>query len=1069
MDSNAHSTLWNSPANNNRGDKVEEHISLNNLYVCNTGASPTFITSRAATIIDVTLCTPGISGRIDCWRVDPALVGSDHQLICFDILITISATPKKCRNYRKGDWLLFQNLLDTPMTSIPVKWSERTLEAEADKFSADILNALNKSHPLMYANIKLHPFKWWNKQASVAQRSLKKATSFARLHNSDAASFALKQARKEYHKVIRRAKRRSWKDFCEDVTDVKKAAQINKIIQAQENKALGIVNKDGLALDPKETLNHLVNTHFPGNIIAAGKIKYRDNIVDIRDETYITDEKVKAAIDSFASHKSPGMDGIKPVVLKNLSLKARQRLTALFKASLMLGYTPQTWRQANVVFIPKYGKEDYSECRSFRPITLSSFILKSLERILLWYLEDKVLQNNPLHNTQHAFRKGRGTESALTETICYIEEALTGREHALCTFLDIQGAFDNIRPEIIIEGLQQRGTPNELINWCYFHLKNRLISVEYKGIKVSRSLTLGTPQGGVLSPLLWNIACDKLLKLFDNGAVRICGYADDAVLMARGSCIGQLKVYLQNAVNKALRWGTEAGLTFSPSKTTTMLFTRSRSITLPPSIQLDGEDIPYVTEVSYLGLTLDPKLSWDKHIERKIKAAKHKINKVRSAMGKIWGASPKMMRWIYTGIIRPAISYGSLVWAKACMKEKNIAKLRKVNRLALLSFGFLRRSTPTAGAEVINHVMPLDLHILMEAVSAWWRTGHWLGSWSASTGTHRQCIQAIIKALNLKIEGSTDRIVCERTWNHKYKFEPEERTLDMTTQVLIYTDGSKVNRQTGSGLVAYREGVLQHTSSFHLDDNNTVFQAEVYAIKQAAMWLLRRWTFQKTMILSDSLSAIQALCGNTMNSQLVKETIGLLDQVGARNFLSLRWVKAHIGIEGNEAADTAAGIGSQQIGATVKDCPKTPSTVIKNLIKEAFERKWMTNWSNRADCRQTKQWFPILIKRNTHNLLSLSRKEYSLLCQFITGHNFLNRHNALVNKRVDAECQLCLEEEDQTSLHIFAECPALAMLRQNVLGSPFLVPPLVWSVKQLSSFLREAHIGLCEDLVHMDG
>ncbi len=44
-----------------------------------------------------------------------------------------------------------------------------------------------------------------------------------------------------------------------------------------------------------------------------------------------------------------------------------------------------------------------------------------------------------------------------------------------------------------------------------------------------------------------------------------------------------------------------------------------------------------------------------------------------------------------------------------------------------------------------------------------------------------------------------------------------------------------------------------------------------------------------------------------------------------------------------------------------------------------------------------------------------------------------------------------------------------AMLRQNVLGSPFLVQPLVWSVKQLSSFLREAHIGLCEDLVHMDG
>ncbi len=74
------------------------------------------------------------------------------------------------------------------------------------------------------------------------------------------------------------------------------------------------------------------------------------------------------------------------------------------------------------------------------------------------------------------------------------------------------------------------------------------------------------------------------------------------------------------------------------------------------------------------------------------------------------------------------------------------------------------------------------------------------------------------------------------------------------------------------------------------------------------------------------------------------------------------------------------------------------------------------------------------------------------------GHNFLKRHCALVDKSDDAECKLCWEDEE-TSFHLIAECPAIAWARLKVFGTPFQSSPLIWSTKQVASFLRKVNIG----------
>jgi len=83
------------------------------------------------------------------------------------------------------------------------------------------------------------------------------------------------------------------------------------------------------------------------------------------------------------------------------------------------------------------------------------------------------------------------------------------------------------------------------------------------------------------------------------------------------------------------------------------------------------------------------------------------------------------MQWAYADIVCPSLTYGCLVWVKAIEKEGIKKDLTRLKRLVLLSFGHFRKSTLTAGLEVISYVRPLDLHIHCEVVLAKWRTqGH---------------------------------------------------------------------------------------------------------------------------------------------------------------------------------------------------------------------------------------------------------------------------------------------------------------------------------------------------------
>ncbi len=94
------------------------------------------------------------------------------------------------------------------------------------------------------------------------------------------------------------------------------------------------------------------------------------------------------------------------------------------------------------MFIPKPGQDDYSVAKSFRQISLTSFLFKTLEQLVLWRLEDTTLKEHPLHEQQHTFRKGLSSEVALSRSVNHIEQAIHKIQLALGLFLDIElGGF----------------------------------------------------------------------------------------------------------------------------------------------------------------------------------------------------------------------------------------------------------------------------------------------------------------------------------------------------------------------------------------------------------------------------------------------------------------------------------------------------------------------------------------------------------------------------------------------------------------------------------------------------
>ena len=196
---------------------------------------------------------------------------------------------------------------------------------------------------------------------------------------------------------------------------------------------------------------------------------------------------------------------------------------------------------------------------------------------------------------------------------------------------------------------------------------NRNITITSKCFGVKR----GCPQGGIISPFLWNLVVDDLLKLSDKETPGyLQAFADDLVIFAEGNDTETIWQRTQKTIKTIENWCNSKGLNISSLKTKTIMFTWNKKWSLRP-IVVDGRAIVLSDSVKFLGVTLDCKINFNTHIDKITNKAIATLMQCKRAVGPTWGLTPKTCNWIYKTIVRPILTYSVVLWIRALNNKLN--------------------------------------------------------------------------------------------------------------------------------------------------------------------------------------------------------------------------------------------------------------------------------------------------------------------------------------------------------------------------------------------------------------
>jgi ribonuclease HI len=1048
-DANAHNIIWGSNRDCPRGNILLEYLTTQNLTLLNEGNSPTWERNELSDVIDITFSTQDINESISNWKVLTKDSHSDHNYISFE-LAAQQTERQRFRSKKKTNWAGYRaslsRLLDNPVGSIECI---NDLEREAEILTKAIVMSYHNNCKLTYKNTKCK-LKWQTSEILEQRKQIRKHHNTARRRKTDEEAWALwRHKTHEYKKKCRKASSDCWRKEMTELENISDVARLQKFLENRSSKKLGNLKKiDGSYTNSSEENNiELLATHFPDCEIVTEElheteIELNANFNSIADkehiESVITMEKIHWVVNSFSPYKSAGEDKIFPALLQKAIDIIDDRLQILFKESLRLSYIPKSWRKTLVVFIPKVGKPTYEVARAYRPISLMSFILKSLEKLLDRNIRLNELELNKLNPKQFAYQQGKGTETALHDITTNIEHSLKHRGVALAVFIDIEGAFDNTEYNVIEQAARNKAINDISINWIKAMLANRIIKASTEESHTRIKPIKGCPQGGCLSPLLWCLVVDSLIYELTDAGCHVTAYADDLALVVNSGNAEEACDKMNNYMKILENWCARNKLSVNPAKTTMIRFTRCTSelkIRMKP-VKLYGEELKREESFKYLGVHLDSKLKMNKQVEESVNKSIRSLWAARTMVARTWGLNPRTTSWLYKQIIMPRITYGSIIWWHRANLKTYATKFDKVHRLALLMITGAVRTTPTLGMSSALEILPINIVTEIRARECYERLKT-AGTWNTNAE-----IFGHGEIANLNYDFPHEQLDnCARMWNFGNKFRVEilnrqdwNLTLNETYDPLVwYSDGSKTDNTTGSGIFCEEYSVNR---SERLSDHSTVMQAETLAIKLCADEMIQRDIRNRNIfIFSDSQAALMAIAKSVVSHLTVKECINSLNRVATRNNLIISWVPGHSGVTGNEKADELANEGTRMANIGME----TPiSSAIKSMhIRNRGEKLFKDLWNNNRGLKHSKLMMEPFKKGKKRYLFNLKRRDLRVIIGILTGHSCLKKFLHRIGKAEDSYCRACNEDVDEDMGHLLTECPAFLRYRINTFGTAF--------------------------------
>ena len=548
---------------------------------------------------------------------------------------------------------LFFNLNVSEMTLV---FTDVFLDIMAKHISNRIITCNEKDAPWITPQVKTAI----KRNSRVYRKWVKRWRS---LHDKD----NVRKVQNDTNKLINQAKSSYYANLGSKLSDSNVGQKefwtaYKKVVNKKQNTNIPPISNNGVYVTNFKEKAKLFNDFFANQCTINDNGSVLPSFISKTDKalshTFIFKDHIIKIITNFSIKKAHGCDGISVSMLKLCAAEIAVPLFIIFEKCMATGEFSNSWKYANVQ--PIHKKENRQIISNYRPISLLPVCGKILEKIVFDQVYTFLNVNNLLSKKQSGFRPGDSTIYQLLSITSSIYENFENYEETRAVFLDISKAFDKVWHDGIIFKLKCNGISGNLLNFFRNYLSNRHQRVVLNGQESDwMGIEAGVPQGSVLGPLLFLVYINDLT---DNILSEMRLFADDSSLFTCIKGVNETHEKLVKDLETITSWAYQWKMVFNPDITKQaieVIFSCKDKKTDHAELTFNGIPIARQPFTKHLGVYLDSRLNFSKHIKEKVAIAMKGVNLLRMLSKYV---DRNVLSLSYKMYVRPHLDYGDVIY-----------------------------------------------------------------------------------------------------------------------------------------------------------------------------------------------------------------------------------------------------------------------------------------------------------------------------------------------------------------------------------------------------------------------